>query len=209
LPKYPGAVSCSRLRCVRRASGSDASFPATRRRRAATAGAQRRPLIGMPDRHDIYLTNALNSMRIKSFSSCSSVSSPRNGVMWYGSCPWRGSVMKRFSAHVQAYVAWRSVDATRKDRRSEDLPNAPLQGFMNHCEYLVTSYLALRRDLQCHHQFNIRSTSIVQLPSIRGPSFTAMAVDGGSAHRARQHVLVLAETKTWSTKSKETQHLPT
>jgi hypothetical protein len=167
LPKYPGAVSCSRLRCVRRASGSDASFPATRRRRAATAGAQRRPLIGMPDRHDIYLTNALNSMRIKSFSSCSSVSSPRNGVMWYGSCPWRGSVMKRFSAHVQAYVAWRSVDATRKDRPSEDLPNAPLQGFMNHCEYLVTSYLALRRDLQCHHRFNIRSAQYSR-PQLHG-----------------------------------------
>jgi hypothetical protein len=80
-------------------------------------------------------------------------------------------VMKRFSAHVQAHVAWRSVDVTRKDRPSGDLPNALLQGFMNQCEYLVTSYLALRRDLQYHHRSNIRSTSTVQLPSIRAPSF--------------------------------------
>jgi hypothetical protein len=36
----------------------DATSLTARRRRAATVGAQRRPLKGMPDRHDNHLINA-------------------------------------------------------------------------------------------------------------------------------------------------------
>jgi hypothetical protein len=42
---------------VRRATGLDVSSLTARHRRAATAGAQRRPLKGMPNRHDIHLIN--------------------------------------------------------------------------------------------------------------------------------------------------------
>jgi hypothetical protein len=44
----------SRPRCVKRATCLVASSLTARHRRAATAGAQRRPLIGMPIRHNMY-----------------------------------------------------------------------------------------------------------------------------------------------------------
>jgi hypothetical protein len=47
---------------VRRATGLDATSLTARRRRAATVGAQRRPLKGMPDRHDNHLINVFSGV---------------------------------------------------------------------------------------------------------------------------------------------------
>jgi hypothetical protein len=51
---YPDVVSYSRPPYVRRATGLDASSLTARHRRAATAGAQRRPSIGILIRHNMY-----------------------------------------------------------------------------------------------------------------------------------------------------------
>jgi hypothetical protein len=48
----------------------DATSLTARRRRAATVGAQRRPLKGMPNRHGIHLTNVFSFNELTKVSPC-------------------------------------------------------------------------------------------------------------------------------------------
>jgi hypothetical protein len=55
---------------VRRATGLDATSLTARHRRAATVGAQRRPLKGIPNRYGIHLTNVFSFNELTKVSPC-------------------------------------------------------------------------------------------------------------------------------------------